>query len=222
MKILAIDTSTQACSVALLFNDEIKFTYKYAPKQHGSLILPMINDLLVDVGLSLKQLDAFALTIGPGGFTGVRLAVGVVQGLAFATDLPVIPVSTLAVLAQGAYREHKASLVLSMLDARMQQVYFGGYALNEKGLMTEVISEEVIFPQDIIISEHDNWVGVGSGWDSYQDILKAKLEKKVANIYPKQTPHAQDILPLAMELFNQGQIITAENVLPVYLRDKVV
>ena len=123
MKILALDTSTEACSAALLIDTEIHQRYEVAPREHGALILPMIETLLSEAGCAPTQLDALAFGRGPGAFVGVRIATGVAQGIAFAADLPVIPVSSLAAMAQSV--EH--GNVYSAIDARMNEVYWGAY-----------------------------------------------------------------------------------------------
>ena len=141
MKILALDTSTEACSAALLIDSQISQRYEVAPREHGALILPMIERLLVDAGVVLSQLDALAFGRGPGAFVGVRIATGVAQGIAFAADLPVVPVSSLAALAQSV--EH--ANVYSAIDARMDEVYWAAYRKNNEGVV-ELLGEETVWP----------------------------------------------------------------------------
>ncbi|SQF87684.1 M22 peptidase YeaZ [Pseudomonas taetrolens] len=125
--LLALDTATEACSVALLHDGKVTSHYEVIPRLHAQKLLPMIKDLLAEAGVELSAVEAIAFGRGPGAFTGVRIAIGVVQGLAFALDRPVLPISNLAVLAQRAHREHGATQVASAIDARMDEVYWGCY-----------------------------------------------------------------------------------------------
>lgn len=223
IKILALDTSTEACSAALFYHSEFIESFELAPRQHNQLILPMLESLLAESGVGLTQIDAIAFGCGPGSFTGVRLAASVVQGIAFAADLPVIPVSTLRTLAQGAYREHKASHVLSSIDAYVKEVYWGVYHLTHDEIMTAVTQEIISAPDEIIFSATEkNWLGVGSGWDRYSEILKNKIGDKLQKWLPNCYPHARDVATLAGHDFKQGKAVSAEHALPVYLREKVV
>ena len=141
MKLLAIDTSEDACSAALCVGDEILERFEIAPRRHTELILPMMDGLLAEAGLSLRGLDALAFARGPGSFTGIRIATSIVQGAALGAGLAVVPVSSLQALAQGARRLHGAGQVLSALDARMREVYWGAYRADDAGIMTEVVAE---------------------------------------------------------------------------------
>lgn len=215
MKILAIDTTTGFCSAALLYGDEINVMEQNAPMQHTKLILPMIDGLLANAGCGLTDLDCLALTIGPGSFTGLRIGAGVIQGLAYGFNLPVAMVSTLAVLAQGAYAQLGARKILSSLDARMQQVYWGAYQINGQGLAESVIKDALSDPDEIRVPEGNDWVGVGSGW-------QICISGLVSQVYPDRYPCAKDVLPLAQNKFIQGDAVDAIEVTPVYLREAVI
>lgn len=224
MKILAIDTSSEACSAALFTDDSIAERYQIAPREHSKLILPMMEELLAEAGLTLKQLDALAFGRGPGSFTGVRIAASVIQGVAFGADLPVVPVSSLAALAQGMYREDKVEQVFAAFDARMQEVYWGAYELGPEGLMELQGEEQVILPQSVPVSDiggEKDWMGAGSGWETYHDVMSERLQGQLKDWKGDVFPHAQDILPLALTGFRNGQAVAAEMAIPVYLRDKV-
>ena len=171
MKILAIDTSGDACSAALLIDSELTQRLEREPRRHGELVLGMMEGLLARAGIGLTQLDAMAFGRGPGSFTGVRIATSVVQGAAFGADLPVVPVSTLAALAQGHYRSSGSSRVLAALDARMGELYWGPYRLSDGNLMRPVSAEEVAAPEMVSIPEDGDWSGTGSGWDAYGDAI---------------------------------------------------
>lgn len=222
IKILAIDTSTEACSAALLCDAQVHDRYQFAPREHGRLILKMIDEVLADAGLSLKQLDALAFGRGPGAFTGVRIATGVIQGLAFGADLPVLPVSSLAALAQGAARQHDATRALAALDARMGEIYWGVYQSDAAGLMVEVEAERVCPAQLIEIPAGTGWFGVGSGFAAYAEILRERLGAALADCAPDAYPQARDVAVLGAAALARGEGVSAELALPVYLRDNVV
>lgn len=215
MKILAVDMTTQFCSAALLCDDAVTSQRQNAPMQHTRLILPMINGLMANAGCRLADLDCLALTIGPGSFTGLRIGAGVMQGLAYGADLPVVMVSTLAVLAQGAYDQFGVRKILPSLDARMQQVYWGAYQIDEHGLVESVIKDTLSDPDKVRVPEGDDWVGVGSGW-------QVCVVEQVSCVYSDLYPCAKDILPLAQNKFIQGDVVGAVEVVPVYLREAVV
>jgi tRNA threonylcarbamoyladenosine biosynthesis protein TsaB len=217
MKLLAIETATDACSAALAIDGEIRERFEVAPRAHTELILPMIDELMAEAGLSISQVDAMAFGRGPGAFTGVRIAVGVTQGIAFGADLPVVPVSTLAALAQGA-GAHK---VLAALDARMDEVYWGAYQRNAAGLV-ELVGEECVSPPgDVPLPPGESWCGVGAGWAAYGEILSMRCAGLLLASDGSVFPHACDVARLAIAGFAAGQAVAAEQALPVYLRDKV-
>ena len=222
-KILAIDTATEACSAALYIDGEITEQFKIAPREHTQLILEMIETLLDQSGLKVAELDALAFGRGPGSFTGVRIATGIVQGLAFASDLPVIPISTLAALAQQACDNHQHSHVLSAIDARMGEIYWACYAKDENNLMRLSAAEQVSPAESVILTDASSslWCGAGSGWDSYKDQLKIILGDQITDIYQDELPHSSSIVKLAADAFQRGEIIEASQALPVYLRNDV-
>ena len=220
MKLLAIDTATEACSAAILIDDEIIYRYQVAPRQHAELILPMIDELLADTGSSLADMDALAFGRGPGAFTGVRIAAGVIQGLAFGADLPVVPVSTLAALAQGII-ESKHHNIISAIDARMGEIYWGIFEPDSHGLASPVGDEAVSRPEELIVQENISYFGIGTGWQTYRDVLTNKLGGQLGGCAGDCYPHARDIVVLAKREFQKGNAVTAEHALPVYLRNKV-
>ncbi len=225
MKLLAIDTSTDACSAALWLDGEVRQRYQVAPREHGQLILPMIESLLAEAGLALTQLDTLAFGRGPGGFTGVRIANSVIQGLAFGANLPVVPISSLAALAQGAYAEMGTPRVLAAIDARIGEVYWGAYLTAENGLVTLVDQEIVCPPQDVPLPLADDvsgdWFGAGNGWHTYAQPLKARLGEAVTAWDGQRYPQAQHLCTHAADAFQRGLAVSAEQALPVYLRDEV-
>lgn len=221
MKLLAIETATEACSAALSIDGEIRERFEIAPRGHTELILPMIDELMAEAGISISQVDAMAFGRGPGAFTGVRIAVGVTQGIAFGADLPVVPVSTLAALAQGA----AADQVLVALDARMDEVYWGAYQRNTEGRMELVGEECVSSPAEVPLPASEGWRGAGAGWAAYESVLSARCTNQLVPAPEawdaSALPHARDVAELGLAGFDAGQAVSAEQALPVYLRDKV-
>lgn len=217
-RILAIDTATEACSAALWQNGAVLSRYQVAPRGHTDLILPMVAELLAEGELRLQDLDGLAFGRGPGSFTGVRITLGVAQGLAFGADLPLLGVSNLQALAQGAHRVCGAEQALSAIDARMGEIYVGGFELKQ-GLMTEQCAEQVLTPDQFLSDSLDNhWAyGVGSGLVTYSALATRVNTECAAHPYPE----AQDLLPQALALWQAGLGVDAANAQPVYLRDTV-
>ena len=215
--LLALDTATEACSVALLHDGKVLTHYEVIPRLHAQKLLPMIKDLLAEAGIGLSALDAIAFGRGPGAFTGVRIAIGVVQGLAFGLDRPVLPVSNLAVLAQRALREHGVRQVAAAIDARMDEVYWGCYR-DIAGEM-RLVGEEAVMPPEQAALPADasgDWFGAGTGW-GYAERIPVTVSAQDASMLP----HAQDLLTLATYAWQRGEAIVADDAQPVYLRDKV-
>ncbi len=239
MKILALDTSSNACSVALLEGNQQDFScierFEMAPRQHTQLILPMIDSVLNEAGYDIKQIDVLAFGRGPGAFTGVRVATGVIQAISYGANIPVAQISSLAAIAQaGAEKSHN---LLVANDARMDEVYFAAYEMND-GFMRLVGSEQVIKPEhltselDTLIQVDDNWMTIGNGWSVYHESLKLILNKydSVADnsVVDKSEmsealsyPNARHIAYLALKEVANETLVSAEQVSPVYLRDNV-
>ncbi|WP_194789346.1 tRNA (adenosine(37)-N6)-threonylcarbamoyltransferase complex dimerization subunit type 1 TsaB [Pseudomonas sp. UFMG81] len=215
--LLALDTATEACSVALLHDGKVTSHYEVIPRMHAQKLLPMIKQLLADAGVALSAVDAIAFGRGPGAFTGVRIAIGVVQGLAFALERPVLPVSNLAALAQGALRERGVQQVAAAIDARMDEVYWGCYRA-EQGEMRLVGQEAVIAPERVSLPEGlgSDWFGAGTGWG-----LAERLAVQATASDASALPNALDILTLATFAWARGEAVAAEQAQPVYLRDNV-
>jgi len=185
--------------------------------QHSERILPMIQEILAEGGQSLMQLDAIAFGRGPGSFTGLRICAGVVQGLAFGADLPVVPVSSLAALAQGV----DATRVLAAFDARMHQVYWGAYVRNAQGMIELVGEEKVQTPMQVPVPDDAGWVGAGGGWDQYSAELTARLKNRVTAWRAQCFPRARSVAQLGIYVYENGLLLSPEQALPVYLRDDV-
>ena len=220
MKLLAIETSTESCSAALMLNEEIIDLSEIAPRRHNEIILSMCEQVLAQAETSLTELDVIAFGRGPGAFTGVRLAASVAQGIAMGQDLPVVPVSSLATLAQAVYEEKQVQEVFTCIDARMQEVYYGLYKLSSKYMMELEGKEKVISPQDINQKVSNNCFGTGSGWNVYAESLHQAVGKNISFDTDK-FPQAKYVATLAKAYYLEGQKLSAEEALPVYLRDDV-
>jgi tRNA threonylcarbamoyladenosine biosynthesis protein TsaB len=216
MKLLAIDTSASACSAALLINGECKILHEIIPLQQAQRILPMIEELLSSNHVSVNELSALAFGCGPGSFTGVRIATSVIQGLAYATALPIISVSSLAAAAQAAYEEFHWQKIMVAMDARMHEVYCAAYQVNKNGLMELQGKECVCRPQDIPQLAGD-WYGAGNGWKVYQSALPFIPHTVADDILPS----ALGVSLLAKDKFLRQLWLRPEQAIPVYLRDNV-
>jgi tRNA threonylcarbamoyladenosine biosynthesis protein TsaB len=221
MNLLAIETSTEACSAALMVGEALLERSEIAPRRHAELLLPMIESLLAEAGIGRRQIDGIAVGRGPGAFTGVRLAISVAQGLALGLDVPVAPVSSLAALAQDVAVAAADMPILAVIDARMGEVYAGTFRRMQAGLV-EALGTESVGPADaIVLPPHADWVVAGSGWAVYRDALTARLPRTPRWADGARYPQAHAIARLAAAQFAAGRAVAPELALPVYLRDKV-
>lgn len=221
MKLLAIETASDACSCALLVDEKPIERHQIAPRRHAELVLSMVEELLAEAGLELAALDALAFGRGPGSFTGVRIAAGVTQGLAFGADLPVVPVSSLQALAQGAWREGGNGRVLAAFDARMGEVYWGVYEIDANGLMTANIDDLLSAPEAVPLPDGPGWLGAGEGWSAYAGALTTRIGDKLSGTDPDRLARAVDVATLARAVHARGESVSAAQALPVYVRNKV-
>ncbi len=234
MKLLAIDCSTEACSVALYGSQPnsknksgqtIAHNHELAARQHTQRLLPMVDQLLANTEISLNQLDAIAFGRGPGSFTGLRICLGAVQGLAFGAELPVIPISSLAALAQTAVNElpelrSDSIAILSAIDARMDEVYWGTYKQHQ-GLVSLVDDEHLSAPEQLycpVDGTVKEIAGVGSGWN-YAERIPGTRE--LSRFYPEVLPMAVGVAQLAYGELSAGNVLRADQAVPCYLRDEV-
>lgn len=220
MKLLAVETSTEACSAALFIDGDIRERFELAPKEHTKLILPMIDSLMADAGLKPQQLDALAFSRGPGSFTGVRIATGVIQGIALGADLPVVPVSTLAAIAQDFFDHNDDNVAFVAMDARMDEIFWGVYRCDALGY-AELIGFEAVIPADSVEFFELIGVGIGSGWGVYPQELMTRLVGLVTRHQADLLPRAGAIARLGARDFDLGLAVAVEQAMPVYLRDKV-
>ena len=222
MKLLAVETSTEACSVALSIDNEIIERFRLAPREHTRLILPMIDELLAEAGISLQNLDGLAFSRGPGSFTGVRVATGVIQGIAFGADLAVVPVSTLGAMAQACFDQTKETVCFTAMDARIGEIFWGVYQKSSLGFAELVGEEAVILATNVLYSQNlDFGFGVGSAWSVYAQELSKQLQQVLKGFDASYLPHAMSVARLGVIGFEQGLAVPVELAMPVYLRDKV-
>jgi tRNA threonylcarbamoyladenosine biosynthesis protein TsaB len=215
LKLLLIETSGDACSCALKVGDRLYERCIVAPRKHAELILNMIDEVLAEARLKPTHLDAIVFGQGPGSFTGLRIACGVAQGIAFAANIPVIAVSSLATLAFQLHQKTKFNQILIFIDARMNEVYCGYYVFEHQH---NVFSKESVAPpQNIDIPDTKNWYGGGNAWEKYSEMLTQRLGQCLYDFENQAIIKASDMIPLAIKKFQQGQILSAESALPVYL-----
>jgi tRNA threonylcarbamoyladenosine biosynthesis protein TsaB len=216
LKILALDTSTEYCSVALWRDGELQTREALAGRRHSELLLDMVDAVLRENGLAPRDLDGIAFGAGPGSFTGLRIACGVTQGIAFGAALPVVGVSTLLALAEAAAAER----AVCCLDARMGQVYHAAYAKRDAG-WHPVHAPALYAPDEAPLVAGGYWTGCGSGFKSYGEALGRRYGQCLSAIMPDVYPHAKHVARLAVTEFEQGRAVAAELAAPLYIRDKV-
>lgn len=223
MNILALDTSTEYLSLALLLaegGDQRSHVRDiHAGQTHSQQVLPVLRELLDEAGLRMQQLDGIAFGAGPGSFTGLRIACGIAQGLAFGAGLPVIGISTLLALAQNS----SASRVIACLDARMGEVYHAAYQ-RQGGEWLEVSAPGLYAPQSVPAVDGNGWAGVGTGWTVYADSLSSVYAGQLDEVLEPLVvdhPRALSIAQLALPMFLAGLGRPAAEAAPVYIRNKV-
>ncbi|MBQ74868.1 MAG: tRNA (adenosine(37)-N6)-threonylcarbamoyltransferase complex dimerization subunit type 1 TsaB [Gammaproteobacteria bacterium] len=219
MNLLAIDTTSKTSAVGLQVGEKRWQSVTAPEKFHSRDILPTIVELVDSAGISLGDLDTIVFGKGPGSFTGMRITVGVVQGLAFGLGIPVIPVSSLACLAQGEYRESGATNTLVVLSARKEEVYYGAYQIHNA--CPDLVGEEGVLHASLIPRlENCEWVGVGDGWG-----LRKKLElatgQNMKQVRLEACPQPEDLLDIGAVKLARGETTDAMKALPEYLRENV-
>ncbi|PKM22121.1 MAG: tRNA (adenosine(37)-N6)-threonylcarbamoyltransferase complex dimerization subunit type 1 TsaB [Gammaproteobacteria bacterium HGW-Gammaproteobacteria-14] len=219
VKLLALETATDACSVALWHDGEVRERFVLAQRRQTELVLPMVESLLAEAGWALTTLDAIAFGQGPGAFTGVRVAVSVAQGLGYAANVPLVGVSTLAATAHHAAAVHGDGNWLIGFDARMNELYLGGYRCND-GQIDNLLEDSLVAPETLPELPALNWRGAGSG-DVFLSALRARWPALI-DWQGDIGPRAASVAALAAPQRLQGVGVPAEQARPVYLRDKVV
>lgn len=216
MNLLAFDTSTEYLSLALMRGDEV-FTFDIlAGQSHSQMILPQIQALLDEAGLQLQDLHGIAFGAGPGSFTGVRIAAGVAQGLGFGANLPVVGVCTLMALAEAS----GVSKVVACLDARMGEVYHAAY-VKDSGIWRTAVEPGLHKPDAVPSVQEGDWVGAGSGWQTYAEALSSVYGAQLLSVQPLLLPVAKAVLALAQPAFLSGEAKPASEAMPIYIRNRV-
>ena len=216
MKILAFDASTEYCSTALWIQGAVCTREQHAGITHSQLLLPQCQAVLAEAGLSFADLDGIAFGMGPGSFTGLRIACAVAQGLAFAADVPVVGVSGLQALALATGADN----VIACLDARMGEIYHATYQ-REGDDYVLLGNISVCHPDTAPLVTGSGWVGCGSGFKAYPEVLAVHYGDVLERVDVTAYPHAQDIATLAVQQFVRGLGVTPEFSAPLYIRNKV-
>lgn len=216
MKILALETSTEYCSVALWQDGALDARCALVGQRHSEQLMPMLDGLLRGAGVKLGKLDGIAFGSGPGSFTGVRIACGVTQGLALGAGLPVVGICTLLALAEASGHDK----VIAALDARMGELYHAAYERCDGGWTTRV-EPNLCKAEEAPRVAGEGWVGVGSGFAAHAEALTTRYAEQLADMDGNAIPQAAAIAILAAPVFAAGQGSDAALASPFYLRDKV-
>jgi tRNA threonylcarbamoyladenosine biosynthesis protein TsaB len=220
MNILALDTCTESCSAALLYQGQLFERVEMTQRGHSELILGMMDELFVEAKTSISEINAVAFGRGPGSFTGVRVGVGVAQGIAFARDIPVIPISSLAANAQGVVDTFNTDYIAVAMDARMGEIYCANFQVVD-GLVVLLDDEKVSPPEKFKPISQQAWVGIGTGWAEYESILTENFVGQLEHVSAACFPQAASIIKLAQQEAKAGRLLPADQALPVYLRNNV-
>lgn len=226
MKLLAFELATEGCSVALFVDGQVRERFEIAPRRHAELALPWAEELLAEAGVARSELDAIAISRGPGAFTGVRLGIALGQGIALAIDRPLVPISTLKVVAAslvlpyGTEPAGSKQRIFAAIDARMGEVYAGAFERDGADLVA--LSEEIVSaPDAVVLPDDGRWHGAGTGFAALDGALLARLQPQLASVDASVLPHASDLAQLASLAFARGEVVAPELVEPAYLRDNV-
>ncbi|MGB5621684.1 MAG: tRNA (adenosine(37)-N6)-threonylcarbamoyltransferase complex dimerization subunit type 1 TsaB [Gammaproteobacteria bacterium] len=220
MNILALETATDRCSVALAVAGTLCCRQSSEPRIHARRVLGMVDECLSEAGLAPANVDLITFGCGPGSFTGVRIATAVVQGLALGLECPVVPVSTLAAAAVGVCRQRGGSRVAVCVDARMDECYWGLYTVTDKGVAELLGEESVSGPDALPRPPAPGWLGVGSGWHRYPELAR-RMDADVEVLEPDLLPEARDLIKTARAAYDRGEAVAADAAMPVYLREQV-
>jgi len=220
MNLLAIDTSTDFCSVAASRGGELFSRHEPAAQRQAEIILGMLDAVLAEAQLEFARIEGIAFGAGPGSFTGLRIAAGVAQGLALARGVRVVGVGSLLALAESVAEELEADRIVSCIDAHMGEVYYAAYR-KLGDAWEEICAPGLCTPDAAPVLPGGDWTGCGSGFAVYADRLSARLGSVVSALRPAAAPTARAVLRLALPRFAAGEAADAADAVPVYLRDRV-
>jgi len=215
-KILAFDTTTAACSVALIDDERCYEESKICHQRHGDWILAMIQSCLDDAECQLSDLDALAFSHGPGSFTGIRIAMSVIQAIAMVTELPVVSVSSLAAMAAAEHDKANTRHIIAAIDARMSEIYFSAQVIGQAAMIEDCL----IKPSELPSLPNERWYGIGNAWSVYPELLEVYGDQIIAHnadVYPQ----AKAIAQCALEAYQRGETLTYAEISPNYIRNKV-
>lgn len=222
MKLLALDTATEACSAAVFIDGAIHAHFEIVGRDHTQRLIPIVATVLAEAGLRYSQLDGLVCGVGPGSFAGVRIGVAFAKGVALAHELPVVGVSSLALLAQGAMQQHGPAPVLAAIDARMGEVYFQAFERDAAGLAQPLAPAEVCAPAAVrVTAQREGWQASGTGWGVYEAVLRAQVAGAIRHIDGSALPQAADAFAFAVPIFQRGEAQAADALQPIYLRNNV-
>ena len=216
MRVLALETSTEYCSVALWLDGAVIGRCELVGQRHSELLIAMLDGVLQDSGFRIQDMDGIAFGMGPGSFTGVRIACGAAQGLAFGANLPVAGICTLQALAEASGKPH----VIAALDARMGEIYHAAYEKRDGAWIT-VSEPRLCKPEDAPLVQGDGWFGAGSGFAMHGKTLSERYAGQLQGADGSAVPQAAAIAALGAVRFVHGRGVDAAEALPLYLRDKV-
>ena len=219
MRIIALDASTEQCAVALGDGAVWRERVEPAGQRHSELLLPMVQELLAQEGLTLSDVEGIAFGAGPGSFTGLRIACGVAQGLGLGTGLPIVGVPTLEAMAESARLRFGATRVIAALDARMHEAYLAAYE-HDGTRWRAVIEAMAVKPGDAPLPPGEGWLGAGGGFAAYPE-LRARLQPVLAGCHEEVFPTAPAIGALALLRFAAGESVAARDAAPLYVRQRV-
>lgn len=216
MKLVALETSTEYCSVALWHDGVVSERFELAGQRHSELLIPMLDDVLQQAGCQLREVDGIAFGKGPGSFTGIRIAAGVAQGLALGAGLNIVGIVTLEALAQLSGHDK----VIAALDARMGEIYHAVYEKRD-GLWMTVVAPNLCKAEDAPRITGEGWFGCGSGFAVQEHALTQRYSENLCGADGRLVPRACAVAQLAAPVFAAGEGVDAAQALPLYLRDKV-
>ena len=220
MNILALDTCTESCSAALFYQGQLFERVEMTQRGHSDLILGMMDELFRQANTTISEVEVLAFGRGPGSFTGVRVGVGVAQGIAFARDIPVVAISSLAAVAQEAAEQFEQEYIAVAMDARMGEIYCASFQVVD-GLVQLLDEERGCPPEQFMPQSEQEWLAAGTGWGVYLQQLSDNFAGKLSEVSVSLFPQSRNIIKLAQPEIDAGHMVSADKATPVYLRNNV-